>query len=257
MKDIRLLGAEDAGHWDDGGLKAFGLPGFNETRVKPGAHEILAVAGRPLLVVGQFGQGRTVAFTGFTPSYSAQHAEWDAKIIYPYLVDQELYRRPLTGAYLHLFAELLTAASGEKPQISFQTFLTARETPLFETLKSLPQADVKVSAAIGTEPGEGPYLALQFTNHEHYARLLRVRVEWDKATQSAPYLTLYDENYFDLQPRETRTIKAKLFSANGTVGQVPGKLIVTGTNVEPISISITYPATKGTDAHDREATPHN
>jgi hypothetical protein len=70
----------------------------------------------PLARSGTVRAGRIRAFTGFTPSYHDQHAEWDANVIYPYLVDQELYQHPITKAYFYLFMELLAAASGEKPQ---------------------------------------------------------------------------------------------------------------------------------------------
>ena len=70
--------------WSDGGLRELGLAGFNDTRLRPGAREILSIEGRPLLVTGSYGQGRTVAFTGFTPPYLEHHAEWDSKVILPY-----------------------------------------------------------------------------------------------------------------------------------------------------------------------------
>ena len=90
IKGIQL--AHDAEPtWNDGGLNAFGISGFNDTQLKPDAREILNIAGHPLLALGRYGQGRIRAFTGFTPSYHDQHAEWDANVIYPYLVDQELY----------------------------------------------------------------------------------------------------------------------------------------------------------------------
>src|SRR5262249_38644597 len=129
IKEIRP-GRDAEANWSDGGLTTFGVPGFNQTRLKLGAQEVLSVNGHPLLVLGHYGQGRTVAFTGFTPPYREEHAEWDAKVIYPYLVDQELYQYPATRAYLYLFMELLAAASGQKPQVRYDAFVAAREEPL-------------------------------------------------------------------------------------------------------------------------------
>jgi beta-mannosidase len=240
IKDISLSHDREL-EWSDGELSAFGLPGFNDTRVKADAHEILTVAGHPLFVIGEYGQGRTVAFTGFTPAYHEQHADWDAKLIYPYLVDQQLYQYPVTRAYLYVFMELLAAASGEKPQAAYEALLSAREKPLFEMLKVLPPAEVRVSAAAANEtPSNGIQFSLQIKNGEHYARLVCVRAEWDSAAQNAPYLVLYDDNYFDLMPGESRTITAKLLLPKGATGHISGKLIVTGTNVEPASVTISF-----------------
>ncbi|HYA25531.1 MAG TPA: glycoside hydrolase family 2 TIM barrel-domain containing protein [Terriglobales bacterium] len=243
LKDIRVS-REGEADWSDGGLKAFGLPGFNDTRLKSNAQEILTVAGHPLLIVGQYGQGRTVAFTGFTPAYREQHADWDAKVIYPYLVDQQLYQYPVTKAYFHVFMEMLAAASGEKPQVGYEALLAAREKPLFETLKDLPAANVKVSAAPQTvASSDGAHLTLRLTNGEHYARLVRFRAEWDGTAESAPYLVLYDDNYFDLAPGESRAIDARLLFPLGKAGRVSGRLIVSGTNVEPLTVAIDVPGT--------------
>jgi hypothetical protein len=244
QKDIRAS-REGAEEWSDGGLKSFGLPGFNDTRLKPGAYQVLSIDGRPLLVIGQYGHGRTVAFTGFTPAYSEQHAEWDDKIVYPYLVDQELYRHPVNRAYLYLFMELLAAASGEKPRVDYETLLAARQKPLFETLKNLPEANVKVPATAHAEvSGTNSYLSLQFTNGDRYARLVHVRGEWEGAAQDAPYGVLYDDNYFDLMPGESRTIVARLLLLSEATEPVSGRLIVSGTNVEPTEIAVIFPLAK-------------
>ena len=241
IKEIQL--AQDAeAKWGDGGLTTSGVPGFNETRLKPEAREILSVEGRPLLVLGQYGQGRTVAFTGFTPAYREEHAEWDTKVIYPYLVDQELYQHPATKAYLYLLMEILADASGQKPQVTYDAFVAAREKPLFEMLKDLPLAEVKVTASAAVKiSGNGAAFSMQVSNSDHYARLLRVRAEWDDASQSTQDLALYDDNYFDLVPGEIRTIQAKLPLVATSMGHFRGKLIVEGTNVRPTETQINAP----------------
>jgi hypothetical protein len=240
LKDIRATHEGDA-EWGDSGLEAFGLPGFNDTHVKSGVNEVLSISGHPLLVVGRYGQGRTVAFTGFTPAYSDQRADWDSKIIFPYLVDQELYRRPAMRAYLHIFMELLVAASGDKPQVSFEKLLEAREKPLFETLKDIPTAKVEVLAMAETQSsGADARLSVRVTNGDRYARLLRFRTEWENAAKNAPYLVLYDDDYFDLMPGESRTIKATLLSQDGKPGHISGRLIVSGTNVDAREIRIKF-----------------
>jgi len=231
LKAIGLSDKRDT-EWSDGGLNAFGLPGYNEVQIKPTAKEILSIRGNPLLVIGKYGQGRTVAFTGFTPEYREQRADWDDKVIHPYLVDQELYRSPLTKAYFHVFMELLAAASGEKPQIAYDEFLAAREKPLFETLKELAPADVGISISPGPKTlKNGTSFSIQLTNGDHYVRLLRVRTEWDVPDGDAPRLVQYSDNYFDLLPGESRTIEANASLSKGSKQLVSGKLIVEGTNV--------------------------
>jgi beta-mannosidase len=237
LKNIQL--ADDAQpNWSDGGLSAFGLSGFNQTKLKSGAHAIMNIDGRPLLVSSKYGQGRTVAFTGFTPAYREERADWDPKITYSYLVDQELYRQPVTKAYLYIFMELLAAASGEKPQLNYDSFISARGTPLFETLKDLPLANIKVSVTAEKMSADGATFSVQLRNDDHYARLLRLRTEWKGEDSSASDLVLYDDNYFDLLPGEARVIQAKLPLIGEHVGHLGGKLFVQGTNVERKDIPI-------------------
>ena len=239
LKEVRASGkAED--EWNDGGLAAFGLPGFNQTRLKPGAREVLSVSGHPLFVVGRYGQGHTVAFTGFTPAYNELRADWDQNLVYPYLPDQELYQKSVTRSYLYVFMELLAAASGEKPHIPYENLLAARKKPLFETLKDLPTAHLKVSAAGAERSGGDAGVSLQLVNRNNYARLLRVRLDSEDRSQAAPYLVLYDDNYFDLLPHETRTVNARLLFPGGKAGTFSGKLVVSGTNVEPVSMSVRW-----------------
>jgi hypothetical protein len=240
LKDVQLR--DGAGpNWSNSDLKTFGVAGFNATTLKPGAQEIMSVEGRPLLVLGHYGSGRTVAFTGFTPAYSEQSAYWDPQIKFPYLLDQELYEQPSTKAYLGLFMELLTAASGQKPQVDYDEFLTAREKPLFELLKDLPPADVKFSINPEPQAADGAAFSVQVTNGDHYARLLRVRVDWEGAGPSARDLVLYDDNYFDLLPGESRRIEARMPLVQGKGERLSGTVWLEGTNVSPTEIPISLP----------------
>jgi hypothetical protein len=72
-----------------------------------------------------------------------------------------------------------------------------------------------------------------------------VRAEWDGAPQDIPYLILFDDNYFDLMPNEKRTVHATLLFASANPSHVSGKLIVRATNVEPISVTVSYVNAKG------------
>lgn len=233
LKEIRTERAE----WSDGGLKAFGVAGFNNTRLKPGASEVLSIEGHPLLALGSYGRGRTAVFTGFTPVYTGERAYWDPKLIYPYLVDQELYRDPTIRSYYYIFMELLAAASGEKPQVAYETLLADREMPVFESLKNLPTASLEMSAGVDISGGEA-HLSVRLTNGNRFARSVHMRAEWEGAPQDIPYLVLFDDNYFDLMPNERRTVDATLLFASAYSGHTSGKLIVRATNAEPMSVTV-------------------
>jgi len=231
MKDIQRAADADLA-WSDGGLSEYGLSGFNDTQTKSGSQEVLTIRGRPLLVTGRYGQGRTVAFTGFTPSYTERQAEWDAKVVYPYLADQEFYQNPITKAYFYTFMELLSAATGKSAQTPFGAILVAREKPLFETLKDLPPAAVVIdSISPASVSGGDGHFAVRLTNGGAYARLVRLRVEWNGEASKVPYLVKYDDNYFDLIPGETRTIKTEFLLPEGAAGPLSGTLNVDGANL--------------------------
>lgn len=240
LKEIRLSDA-DKEEWTDSGLIAFGVLGFNETKLKPGAREVFSVAGHPLLAVGEYGKGHVLAFTGFTQAYSEEHAEWDSQVIYPYLLDQELYRGPATKAYFKLFMQLLAHGSGEKPQINYDSLISAREKPLFESLKDLPSAKVEMpqKAEATNEASDRFHFSFRLANHDRYARLLRVRAEWGKPT-SAPYVVLFNDNYFDLAPGESRIIEGTALFPEGQIAPTSGKLIVEGTNVTRKDVMIRF-----------------
>lgn len=236
-----IQASQDGTKWSDGGLEAFGLSGFNFTRLKPETRQVITIQGNPLVALGTFGAGRTVVFTGFTPAYIEQHAEWDDKVIYPYLLDQEFYRNPVVRAYFLVFMELLAAASGEKPQIGYEALLAAREKPLFETLKDLPYAEVELpqKAEVTHKSDNGFHFSFQVANRDGYARLLRIHAEWNQTTGGVPYLTLFNDNYFDLAPGESRTVEGTALFPKNHSALVSGKLIVEGTNVMAKDVMIT------------------
>ena len=248
LKEIRQ-GADAEPSFTEGGLAEFGLPGFNDTRIKAGSKEILTINGRPLFVTGRHGQGRTAAFTGFTPPYTERPAEWDPKVIFPYLPDQEFYQNPISKAYFYVFMELLAAATSHTPQTSYAAILAAREKPLFETLKDLPPAAVKTEViSPGVQSGNEGHLTFRLTNGDRYARLVHLRVEWDGESSRVPYLVKYGDNYFDLMPGETRTIETQLLLPEGAAGALSGTLNVDGTNLplqqEAIRLQLESPVSK-------------
>lgn len=236
IKDVRVL--KDASNaWSDSGWKNIGLPGFNDTALKPGAREILSIDNRPLLATGRYGQGRTVAFTGFTPALGTGGQNWDDT---HWVVDHEMYKHPIDKVYFLTFMQLLAAASGEKPQTSYATILAAHVKPLFETLKEQPPATVQTPKSVEGKISQGRgRFSVQLTNGTRYARLVRVRATWAGEPADSPYLVLYNDNYFDLLPGETKTIRGDLLLPDAGIHSISGMLTVAGVNVPPTEIPIT------------------
>jgi hypothetical protein len=226
--------------WSETGLRDYGLEGFNRVQLKEEAREILTVSGHPLLVTGQYGRGRTIAFTGFTPPYFERRADWDPEVVYPYMLDQEFYNDPATKAYFDLFTRMLSMATGENATPYSKDILPEREKPLFEMLKEQPAADVKGPASLQAKvSGEQACVSLDLTNGAGYARLLRVRAEWKGPEENAPYLVMYSDNYFDLLPGQAKTVTLDVYLPKTSTGTTSGTLILEGSNVSTKQIPIT------------------
>lgn len=239
IKDIQVAG--DAGHgWSDTEWKLYGLPGFNNVELKPGSRQLLTVSGRPLLITGQYGKGKTVAFTGFTPVYADKKSLWDPKLNAPYALDQEFVTHPVTKAYFDLFIRVIAAATTEKPVGEFSQILMMREKPLFEMLQDQPPATLNTTDSVkATASGNRAATSLNFTNGTRYARLIRVRAEWNDTLPGNPYLILYKDNYFDLMPEESKSLSLDFFLPPSQGRPVQGRLILEGSNMLPREIPIT------------------
>ena len=242
VMDIEAGPQAEAG-WSETGLRDYGLEGFNRVELKEGAKEILTASGHPLLVTGQYGQGRTVAFTGFTPDYRGRHADWDPEVVYPYMLDQEFYNDPATKAYFDVFARMIAMVTGENATRHSKDILAEREKPLFEMLKEQPAVDVKVPASLQAKvSGKQTSVSLDLTNGAGYARLVRVRAEWNGPQEEAPYLVMYSDNYFDLLPGQAKTVTLDVYLPKTSTGTTSGTLIVEGSNVSAKQIPITLQA---------------
>ena len=238
VKDIGVFASAGEG-WNDFGLRDYGVAGFNDVDLKPGSLQILTISGRPLLVTGQFGQGRTVAFTGFTPAYAEKKSSWDPKIILRYFLDQEFGTDPVSKSYFALFMRMIGAARGEKPAAGFDELLAARDKPLFESLQDLSSATLSLPAAVRAKASERKANAnLAVTNGSEYARLVRVRAEWKEGEENAPYLVKYSDNFFDLLPGESKSLALVMFLAKEHMGRISGTLVVEGPNLEPQRIPV-------------------
>ena len=115
-----------------------------------------------------------------------------------------------------------------------------REKPLFEMLQDQAPATLNTADSVkATASGNRASTSLNFTNGTKYARLIRVRAEWDEAQPGNPYLVLYKDNYFDLMPEESKSLALDLFLPPGQGRQIHGRLIVEGSNTSPREIPIT------------------
>ena len=214
--------------WTDAGLKEFGLSGYNQVEDATPGKVVLTVEGHPLLVTGQYGQGRTVAFTGFTPSWEAPGGDF---------LDEQFDNMPVSRAYFGIFAQMLAAATGDRPATGYAELLSLREKPLFQMLKELPVATVQTGAALQAKAsGNGATLSLNLQGGKDYARLIRLRIEWDGPK---PYQSIYSDNYFDLMPGESKPISLELQFPEKLSAPVHGRLIVAGSNVAASEVPIT------------------
>jgi beta-mannosidase len=206
-------------------LQHVGLVAFNQVAARPGSRTELSIAGKPLLITGTFGAGKTAAFTGFTPEESEQ-----TKLP----IDQYLMDQPQLRAYFALFVDLLADVfPGEQRRAS--GLLSAHEKPLFQTLKEQPQTEfalTKAEAPPGRSPGR---CRIQIANRGGYAHLVHIRVEWP-ADGFKPFLTELSDNDFELLPNESREIEIN-WRTSITGEQASGTLIVDAANAPEVRLA--------------------
>jgi beta-mannosidase len=238
-QEIRLAPGADP-EWSAADWDGYELDGFNCVRLKPDSQNVMTIMGKPLLVTGRYGQGRTVAFMGFTPEYVETQASWNGEIVFPYMLDQEFTSNPKTQVYFTLFMRMIAAATGQKPAVPYTDMLAARTTPLFETLKNQPAASLQLSKSVEARFAEGKAAAsLSISNKSaSYARLVRARAEWSSPENQAPFLVIYGDNYFDLMPGETKEITLDFRLSEAANQSARGRLIVEGSNVAQKEIPI-------------------
>lgn len=180
-----------------------------------------------------------MAFTGFTPAYADKKSAWEATIAVRYFIDQEIVADPATRSAFALFMKMIVAASGEKPATALDELLAERDKPLFESLKDLPTATLAVPSVLNvTASGKKANATLLVTNGGKYARLVRVRAEWKESDGNSPYLVEYSDNFFDLLPRESKSVGLEMFLPREHMGKLAGTLVVEGTNIESRRIPV-------------------
>jgi hypothetical protein len=215
-KDVRVF----AEGWTDSGLKEIGIQNFNEVQAKDGSETVMKFMDWPLLVAGPYGKGHTVAFMGYTPLDKKAEATWRA-----------------------LYAQMLLAATGESPEYRYSA-VTGKEKPVFQLLKEQPAASVKATpVAIESARKNGAAsFKVEIANGDHFARLVRMRVEWDATSAEAAPVVMYGDNYFDLFPGEKKEVAVDLAMPEGSSATAKGTLIVEGTNVPETRIPVTVSA---------------
>ncbi|MEW5980067.1 MAG: sugar-binding domain-containing protein [Acidobacteriota bacterium] len=243
IREIEPVSQGDSG-WGEQGFQKEGLPGFNEVETKPDGRLLLRISGHPLLATGQFGAGRTVAFTGFTPRYLEQRDHRDPQIVFSYMVDQEFYTQPLTKAYFELFLRLIAAATGESPAQDIRTVVESRDKPLFETLQDSAPARVSIEPRLQATAARKARLTIDLKNGPNFARLVQLRLNWKAEDEQAPVLAVFDVNYCDLLPGESRTISAELHLLKEGVSSLSGELVMEGSNVEERRMPIEWPGSR-------------
>ncbi|MCL2659485.1 MAG: glutamine amidotransferase [Acidobacteriaceae bacterium] len=216
-KDLRVF----ASGWTDAGLKQMGVASFNEVETKPGSDVVMKFMDWPLLVTGLYGKGHTVAFMGYTPyDNKSDEATWRA-----------------------LYSQMLLAATGENPQYRY-AWVMGNEKPVFQLLKEQPEASVKATpAAIASTAKNGTAsFKVEVANGGSFARLLRMRIEWNDAMSHEP-IVMYGDNYFDLFPHESKEVAVDVAMPEGFTGTARGTLILEGTNVPESRIPVSLSAT--------------
>jgi beta-mannosidase len=210
-KDVRVL----AQGWTDAGLKEMGIPSFNEVQTKPGSEVIMKFDDWPLLVAGHYGKGRTLAFMGYTPTDKEVKLTW-----------------------LALYGQMLMEALGHNPQYRYAT-VAPSDKPLLQLLKEKPLAAVTASPRTieATVKGNAGNFAVDIANGEYFARLLRLRMEWEDPSHQ-PHVVMYDDNYFDLFPGEKKRVPVEFRTPGKSAGTIKGTLIVAGTNVPETRVAV-------------------
>ncbi|MFN8009513.1 MAG: glycoside hydrolase family 2 TIM barrel-domain containing protein [Terriglobia bacterium] len=226
--------------WNHEGWKIYGLPGFNNVELKSGSKQFMMISGRPLLVTGKYGKGTTLVFTGFTPAYAEKKSPWDPNLKVPYALDQEFVTNPVTNSYFDLFMRIMVAVIPEKPTRDLVEILQSRQKPLFEILQDQAPATINLPDTLNaTVSGNRVHATLNLRNGAKYARLLRIRAAWDEPQPGSPYLTLYQDNYFDLLPEENKSLGMEFFLPPGSGKEIHGRLIVEGSNASSREIPLT------------------
>ena len=183
--------------WQDTGYAAEGVRGYNSTKLKPGSTLHWQIYSAPLLASGTYGQGRTFAFTGFTPAIDIKT---DGSL------DEQLVISHEAEAFAGLTAELIAAATNDPLVKDAAALRDEHEKPLFQTLKETPATVLSATIKAGAQAEDGlRSYRIEIANGANYARLVRLNL--DVAQQHDPSLVaMFSDSFFDLLPGEHKTV---------------------------------------------------
>ncbi len=176
---------------------------------RPGATVLLQMGDVPLLVVGHYGKGRTIVYTGFSPEGTAKVGEHRT------ILDRALRESANNRLFALISATVLALASEEDLPVPLKELLESRATPLYETLKDAPRPGWPNVSLSWTREGEGHIQArIRIQNDSpHFFRGFRLRFEGPDF-HSGRALPLWSNQYFDLLPGEEIQCSVELITAD-------------------------------------------
>ncbi|MCX6620830.1 MAG: hypothetical protein NTY38_07075, partial [Acidobacteria bacterium] len=161
---------------------------------RAGAKTLLEVEGYPLLVTGQFGAGRTVAYLGFSPETPANPAQ-----VKPVLVDREIRART-SRLFFVAGAAALALASGAEPALPIDDLIEDRAKPIYETLIRAREPALPEVTVSWLSPKRA---RVRMRNGATYLFGLRLRLDGPDI-RAGNALQLWNHQFFDLLPGERR-----------------------------------------------------
>ncbi|MDD2763766.1 MAG: hypothetical protein PHE83_07315 [Opitutaceae bacterium] len=139
---------------------------------------------------------------------------------------------------------MLVEVGGQQVRNAYRQLATqyeppfASSAPLFQNLKDLPETTLRLPETVEmTAAGRRATSTLNVTNGDAYARLARMRVEWDQPEGDTPYV-MFSDNFIDFLPNESASIGLDFLLPKENTGNMSGTLVVEGPNIETQRIPI-------------------
>jgi beta-mannosidase len=167
-------------------------PNYHVLDPRPEATMLLSVNSHPLLVMGHYGRGLTIAYLGFSPA-----GDGSTQVV----VDRDT-RTSEGRLFFMVAAAALALASGEDLAAPMAQLVKTRATPIFETLRDLPEGTWPCLSLSWVEiSNKSAKAQIQIKNGPTYLRGLRLRFEGPDFTDGS-VLPLWSNQFFDLLPSE-------------------------------------------------------
>ncbi|MGH9613753.1 MAG: glutamine amidotransferase, partial [Bryobacteraceae bacterium] len=217
----RITATEAAPQWlRDAPLDGLSPNNFHLLDARKGSAVLLRLDDTPLLVTGNFGAGKTIAYLGFSPAGSATVPAP------PAIVDRAVRASPENRLFAMVCASILSLAAGEQPSTNLENMIESRATPLYETLKAMRPAAWPRVTATWTNKEAGIYKArIHIQNGGSYLFGFRLRLDGPDF-QDGRALAIWSEQYFDLLPNqstesevEVRTSDRRLLQSVSVIGE--------------------------------------